>query len=356
MSKADYSKNIYPTYNSSAIYLISCFEKVKQISKRKIPIPEVVEIFPTNYCNFSCPHCRCAEYHGSKNEYMPIKVFESLLKELSSKGVNSLEISGGGEPLMHPQAEEMFELIKKYNFRIGMITNGYPLVGNKKLQNLIIECSDWVRFSLDAFSEETFCKVHGKKDISYKELTKTIKSMARTIKKGLPRIELKMLISKLNYKDCEKGLKEAKRMGVNQLHYKYLANSPIALGKKEIQKTFKKLSKQKEEAEKKGIILALSPGYGGKNLFEEKCLMTFLHPLIDWDGTIYLCAFFSHRKKEHSLGNINKNGFFKNWFSKTHWKKFDSINSKTCVPNCPMKRYNPIVNYIQEENYHFKYI
>ena len=84
--------------------------------------------------------------------------------------------------------------------------------------------------------------------------------------------------------------------------------------------------------------------------------MTFLHAVVDWDGELYICPFFEHRKKVHSFGNIGKGGFFENWFTNEHLCSFDRIDPLSCVPNCPMRRYNPLVEYIKAENYRFGFI
>ncbi len=84
--------------------------------------------------------------------------------------------------------------------------------------------------------------------------------------------------------------------------------------------------------------------------------MTYLHPVVDWDGQIYVCAFFEHRKREHSLGNIHDGGFFKHWDAPAHKKVFESIDSATCVPNCPMLRYTPVIDFIKSDAHRFPFI
>lgn len=79
--------------------------------------------------------------------------------------------------------------------------------------------------------------------------------------------------------------------------------------------------------------------------------MTFLHPVVDWDGEVYVCAFFEHRKRRHSLGNIRDGGFFKIWDAATHRTIFDAVDSRECIPNCPMSRYNPLVDFMVAEEY-----
>ncbi len=113
-------RGIYRKYESSAIQLISAWPKVLQVLKGEIPDPEVVEIFLTNFCNFQCPHCRFRKYHGDKSKYMDVSVFTKLLDELREKNVHAIELSGGGEPLVHSQIEKIFDYIIEHDFRVGL--------------------------------------------------------------------------------------------------------------------------------------------------------------------------------------------------------------------------------------------
>lgn len=351
----DKNKGIYRQYDSGPITLISAYPKVLQILNGKIPIPEVVEIFPTNFCNFHCPHCRFEGYHGNSNSYLRMSFFKKLLKEISRKDIKAIEISGGGEPLMHPQIEAIFKEILDGEFRVGLITNGYKFINSKKLQYLALKTCNWIRFSVDAFTDDTFKSVHGKNNISYKELKKTILELIELRKDKWPNIEIKILVSKLNAHECELAINEAISMNVDCLQFKFLGRHAYALSDKEVIKVTKTIQKLIEKNKNKSINIELTPAYRGKRSYQ-KCLMTFLHPIIDWDGEIYVCAFFEHRKKSHSIGNIHKGGFFKYWDSPYHKKIFDSIDPATCVPKCPMLRYNPVIDFIKTDSYRFPFV
>lgn len=357
-------KKIYREYDSSVIHLISAWPKVLQILNKEIPDPEVIEIFPTNYCNFACPHCAFQDVHGDESEYLGLDTLERLLDELSKRDVPAIKLAGGGEPLVHPDIETIFDKLMEYGFRVGVETNGYKFVDSPQLVDRVVQCSDWVRFSIDGFTDETYKKVHGKGDIAYSALRERISELVA--KAGdKPKIGLKMLISKLNYQDVHLATPEALKLGVDYLQFKFLAfpSHPV-LGEEEIYAMTREIKKQINGINNQDLVVELGPAYKGENKSNQKCLMTFLHPVIDWDGEILICQYvnkivyrtFEHRKKEHSLGNIHDGGFFKYWDSPSHWKVFNSIDHTTCVPNCPILRYNPIVNFIKSDNYKFRHI
>jgi radical SAM protein with 4Fe4S-binding SPASM domain len=352
-------RSIANTYITSKIdgwaaNLISAYPKVLQVLRGEIPIPEVVEIFPTDFCNFNCPHCRFKNHHGDFSTYIDLKLFDSVLKELKKFNVKTIELSGGGEPLVHPQIKEIFKKLIAGGFRVGLITNGYPFTSSEELIRLAMKCSNWIRFSLDAFSEETYKKVHGVL-VSYNKLKKTITKMAVT-SADMPTIRGKMLVSKLNQHECALAIKEARQMYLSEIQFKFLGNHPLALDEKEMHRIEAQIRGFVKNNDSRKMRIELLTSYNGKPDKTTRCLMTYLHPVIDWDGEIYMCPFFEHRKKNHSIGNIKKGGFMKHWLNKYHKKAFEAIDPETCVPNCPMKRYNPVIDFIKNEYQRFPFI
>lgn len=356
MAKEEINQDgIYRKYDSSAIQLIAAWPKVLQVLRREIPDPEIVEIFPTNYCNFACPHCRFQDLHGDKTQYLNIDRLEILLNELSQRNIHAIELSGGGEPLEHPQIGDLLDKLAERNIRVGLITNGYKFIGSDELKEKALQSCNWIRFSVDGFTDETYQRVHGRKDISYSKLRGIISEFVGADRDVL-KIEMKMLISKLNVHEIRLAIEEALALGVDCFQYKFLSYpKELSLEEKEIHRAENETRELIDKSRDTPVRAELVPPYMGPKTYE-KCLMTFLHPVIDWDGEIYLCAFFEHRKKEHSLGNIREGGFFRYWDSPHHLEVFDTIDPATCVPKCPMLRYNPVIDFIKTDHYRFSFI
>ncbi len=342
-------------YEGWALPLLASWPKVLNVLDGKIPEPEVVELFPTNHCNLNCPHCRFREFHGNRFEHMSLETLRALLEELRSRGVTRLEISGGGEPLDHPEVSAMLEMLHNLGFRAGLITNGYSMVQDSSLIDRVLVCTDWIRISVDGFKNSTYRKVHGKANLSYTSLQTIISQLSRRAD-DTPKIGLKMLLSKANIADALLAIPEGLKLGADYMQFKFLGSpKKLSLTDDEMRRTSDWLSKQIDEYRNEPMHVEFVPPFSGEKSYE-RCLMTFLHPVIDWDGTIYLCAFFEHRKKEHSIGNINKGGFFSHWDDSKHHAVFDGIDPLTCLPNCPMRRYNPLIAFMVRNDYRKGYI
>jgi len=281
---------------------------------------------------------------------MDIDVLRRLFGELKDQDVRNLELSGGGEPLVHPEITELFDLAIQCGFRVGLVTNGYPLVGSDLLKERVAECCSWIRFSVDAFTDPGFQRVHGRKDICYRELKEMIAGLGR-LARGRFKIGIKTLVSKLNAGDAMLAIPEALETGVDYVQVKFLGfPKELVLGDEAATSLSERIQMQIESLGDRSVQVELLPPYKG-DPGSGKCLMTFLHAVIDWDGEVYICAFFDHRKTQHSIGNIRNRGFREVWEDARHKQTFETIDPRTCVPNCPMRRYNPLVTFVQKQDF-----
>jgi len=290
---------------------------------------------------------------------MDVGVVEALLGELGQRGVRTLELGGGGEPLQHPHMAGLLRRFAGEAFRIGLITNGYALVNDPSLVDPLLRCADWVRFSIDSVSEESFRTIHGRPDLSYRRLRTVIGEMLDQVRSPArgdthPKIGLKYLIQAGNEHEVERAIDEALDLRAHYVQFKFLEDHPRAIGD-DRQAVTSRLLDRIRRLPPGSLSVDILPGYGGPRRIE-RCRMSVLHPLVDWDGEIYMCAFFHHRRERHSLGNVRHGGFFHHWGTATHRRRIREVDPLQCVPNCPLLRYNPVVDFIVRESFRFSYI
>src|SRR5215471_17948195 len=112
-------------------------------------------------CNALCPHCPYTNSNIRKEyrdaPYMPESTFKRIADESGQYGAY-LRISGGGEPMLHPQATELLIYAKKVGCKIGLITNG-SLFDEENSRALIEAGVDMIEFSVDACYPKTYAVV-----------------------------------------------------------------------------------------------------------------------------------------------------------------------------------------------------
>jgi MoaA/NifB/PqqE/SkfB family radical SAM enzyme len=94
---------------------------VKALVSTKHPI--LVHVIPMRRCNLACGYCN--EY-DDVSKPVPLDEMKRRLDLLAEMGTSVITISGG-EPLMHPELEEVIRHIRRRGMIAGMITNGFLL-------------------------------------------------------------------------------------------------------------------------------------------------------------------------------------------------------------------------------------
>lgn len=112
------------------------------LKSRKHPI--LAHIVPIRRCNLSCSYCN--EYDGFSK---PVPTAEMLrrIELLAALGTATVTISGG-EPLLHPNLEEMIRRIRALGMLAQLITNGY-LLTPKRIERLNQAGLDHLQISID---------------------------------------------------------------------------------------------------------------------------------------------------------------------------------------------------------------
>lgn len=130
-------------------------------------------------CNAQCPHCPYTNSNIRKEyqdaPYMSEKTFKRLADESGHYGAY-LRISGGGEPMLHPQGTELLVYAKQVGCKIGLITNGSKFTEENSRALLEAEI-DMIEFSVDAMDPETYSRV--RKGLEWDTLMESVQRMLR---------------------------------------------------------------------------------------------------------------------------------------------------------------------------------
>jgi MoaA/NifB/PqqE/SkfB family radical SAM enzyme len=130
-------------------------------------------------CNALCPHCPYTNSNIRKEyrdaPYMPAALFRKIADESGPHGAY-LRISGGGEPMLHPEAVELLVHAKSVGCKIGLITNG-SCFDEGKMGALLGAGVDMIEFSVDAADPDTYGIV--RKGLDWSILVATVQRMLK---------------------------------------------------------------------------------------------------------------------------------------------------------------------------------
>jgi len=115
--------------------------------------PLLAHVIPMRRCNLSCTYCN--EYDDFSK---PVATEEMLrrIDKLADLGTSVITISGG-EPLLHPELDDIIRRIRKRGMVAGLITNGYLLVP-ERIQRLNHAGLEWLQISIDNVTPDDVSK------------------------------------------------------------------------------------------------------------------------------------------------------------------------------------------------------
>jgi MoaA/NifB/PqqE/SkfB family radical SAM enzyme len=83
--------------------------------------PVLAHLIPMRRCNLACGYCN--EYDHTSSP-VPVEVINGRVDKLADLGTSIITISGG-EPMMHPQLDDIIHHIRVRGMIAGLISNGY---------------------------------------------------------------------------------------------------------------------------------------------------------------------------------------------------------------------------------------
>jgi MoaA/NifB/PqqE/SkfB family radical SAM enzyme len=106
--------------------------------------PLLAHIIPVRRCNLACTYCN--EFDDFSPP-VPIETMYQRIDKLAALGTSLVTISGG-EPLLHPELDDVIGRIRKHGMVAGLITNGYLLVP-ERIERLNRAGLEWLQISID---------------------------------------------------------------------------------------------------------------------------------------------------------------------------------------------------------------
>jgi MoaA/NifB/PqqE/SkfB family radical SAM enzyme len=200
--KTTYSHSYFKNLHQNNINLIHNIKKVsyydwkKQkflLNKNTISNYAFIEI--NNSCNINCVMCDTKSSTRQKS-IMKVELFEEIIKELKNQKISTIGLHTIGDPLVNTRLKYFFEILRKYNFKTSISTNGLLL--KKNIETLIEYfdiCPD-IRFSIDGVNKRTYEKIRF--GGNYEELLENLDLAVNKLKPLGFRLSTNLTLSKDN--------------------------------------------------------------------------------------------------------------------------------------------------------------
>lgn len=297
--------------------------------------PIQVEIDVTNLCTSACPWC--AGYH--EREDHPFILFGAgatkaeqwglsrlgilhLLRDLAEYGVKSVTWTGGGDPSLHPYLSEFVERAALMGLDNGLITNGVVPITD------CVPWCQWIRFSVDAGTKETYARQHGRAHHFDKVLANIRETVAAKTRHGYPTtIGVACVTSQDVVGELEDFVRLWHDVAVDYIQFRPLLDTH---GKTFFSDNVATIEAIRRAAALDPRVVSSEAKYAGLagSGQTSHCHGVFLESAIAADGCVYVCCHLKGNPR-HSLGSLHEESF------RTIWERHLSNRTFKVQPECP---------------------
>ncbi|MHC4395653.1 MAG: radical SAM protein [Planctomycetota bacterium] len=106
--------------------------------------PISLQLAPTDKCNLNCDFCSVKKRDGNELDFNKIC---SAVTELKIRGLKTVELTGGGDPTMYENIENLIWFIHDLELEIGFITNGIRF---SEISQCCLDTLTWIRISMNS--------------------------------------------------------------------------------------------------------------------------------------------------------------------------------------------------------------
>jgi len=307
------------------------------------------------------------DFMGYRNKKLPAEKFCIHLKEMGTMGVKSIMYGGEGEPLLHPQLEEIVTTTTASGIDSALTTNGV-LMTPKRSRKLLEHCT-WIKVSLNAGTPDTYAAIHNCRQEDFFTVFSNLEAAATCrLKKGLTcTIGAQVLLLPENAGEIRKLAVLVRDSGADYLVVKPYSQHPKSRTRNYSQITYEKylhLTKDLKTFNQDGFSVIFREKsmrkWDTKQRSYSSCFALPFWAYIDSNGNIWGCSSFLG-EEEFRYGNIFKeNSFKKVWTSKKAKllrKKMESDGAaRNCRYNCRMDEVNRFLQELSRPPEHANFI
>lgn len=288
------------------------------------PAPVTVDVELTNECNLHCPWCFPRTWRRTFPGGMSSADVARLPGLLSRLTVSAVTLTGGGEPLLHPEAGVFLRGLLDCGLRFSVITNGTVLDRVPLLQE-----ADWVGVSVDAGTRETWAKLKGCRPELFDRLCENIAQLSDKVP-----VTYKVVITEQNVGELQVAVELAEALGCSAFQARPAWGTGV---------------QSSVEAPASTIPVHIVTSKIGTDGVAQKpfrrCLTTPLLLTICADGGCYACQ--DHRGEEaFRIGDLED--IEAKWGGPEHLALLRQIDPRKCG-KCTFSGYNEIFDKLQPE-------
>jgi MoaA/NifB/PqqE/SkfB family radical SAM enzyme len=323
--------------------------------------PVHVQLILSDWCNQNCSFCsyRMEGYtsnamfgveteagrDNNPRRFMPADRAREIIDDCAYMGVRAFQVTGGGEPTMHPEWAAILRYAQERGLVTAMVTNGshLPEAEDETLMRLA-----WIRVSLDAGSSETYAAIRQTSPAMFHKVLGNLRRLReRRGHAQTPVIGVGFVVTPDNWLDVIDAVKLAKNNGADNVRIGCMFNQEDDAPYAKIRDEAAALCQHAEEMS--------SPDFRVINRFEEKlgelasghpvrklCGYQYLTTYIGADMNVYRCCVYAYHP-HGLLGSLKDQPLSAFWGGLAHMERLHGFDGRACE-RCQFTQINRVID------------
>lgn len=328
-------------------------DRIDALRRGDQPSPAQVQLIITNRCNHNCRFCayRMEGYPSNqlfhvKDEIAYPKVCE-LLDDCVEMGVGAIQITGGGEPTIHPEFTAICHGVLSRGLELAVVTNGNAI--SEAVMDLLTQAA-WVRVSLDAGTPQTYQLIRHVSGNAYRKTWHNIMELVKAKHRvdGRVVIGVGFVVTRENFREVLMVTEAARDAGVDNIRLSAVFQSDGADYFDDIHPEAVELCRKAKAME--------TPTFRVFNNFDHRfedlelahpdyqfCGVQNFDTYIGADLNVYRCCSTAYNRRG-LIGSIKERRFHDLWESVEKRRSFAEFDARGC-PWCMFNDKNRTIAY-----------
>ena len=100
----EFKDGLEEVFTSTGTKLLKHLDRLREYQEKGVLRPLTLQIAPTDKCNLDCTYCSVKEREGDE---IPFEKLMPVIDTFVELGIVSAEITGGGDPTLYPNVNEL---------------------------------------------------------------------------------------------------------------------------------------------------------------------------------------------------------------------------------------------------------
>ena len=290
------------SYTSNSVKLLKHMDRLINIQQKKSINPVMLHVSPINACNLTCTFCCFA--NREMKERLTLEQMKTCISDFSKLGLSGVEFTGGGEPTLHPQFNEIVKFCVELGLKVGVCTNGAKLDKVKNWENFA-----WCRLGMYGFYEGYKYALDGlrKKNVKISAAYVWDEEYATSTNPNITGNWIDSNKKKLskNFQEASSFYQMLEWVEAEQIPTRIAFNAikDVEIVKRDIETIRSQLREFEEKKGKLKYAFLSDFNFKGERR-NDHCYMHMVKPFLFTDGNVYACP--SAELSPENLTNVNE--------------------------------------------------